>query len=29
MAVDREKALAAMKSNLLKHKDAVVIIGND
>ena len=29
MAVDREKALAVMKSSLLKHKDAVVIIGND
>ena len=30
MTVDREEALlAAMKSNLLKHKDAVVIIGND
>lgn len=29
MAVDASKALDAMKQNLLKNKDAVVIIGND
>ena len=29
MAVDRSKALETMKENLLKYKDAVVIIGND
>ena len=29
MAVDKTKALEAMKTNLLKNKDAVVIVGND
>ena len=29
MAVDKSKALETMKENLLKYKDAVVIVGND
>ena len=29
MAVDKSKALESMKDNLLKYKDAVVIVGND
>lgn len=29
IAVDKSKALESMKENLLKYKDAVVIIGND
>ena len=29
MAVDKSKALETMKENLLKYKDAVIIVGND
>ena len=29
MAVDKSKALESMKENLIKYKDAVVIVGND
>ena len=29
MAIDKSKALESMKENLIKYKDAVVIVGND